>query len=175
MTANGTGSRTWAPMGRLRSGAVPTYCDVSVDTRMAPGDGDAGPHHPSSVERRSRGKWVQTAPQEHTTLRGTITPPPVRTCMRLSVSDRASECPISADIVVSRRHPGIHRHPTAQYVGNSAILHSSDDPQEPESASQSRSRPRRLSVIDLTRCCSRGGLTANGRGRALGLGLPWVV
>ena len=24
---------------------MPTYCRVSVDTRMALGDGDAGPHH----------------------------------------------------------------------------------------------------------------------------------
>ena len=28
---------------------MPTYCGVSVDTRMVPGDGDAGPHH---AERR---------------------------------------------------------------------------------------------------------------------------
>ena len=42
----------WAPMGHLRvgiwllrSGAVTTYCGMSVDTRMALGDGDAGPYY----------------------------------------------------------------------------------------------------------------------------------
>ena len=30
----------------------------------------------------------------HTTLRGTTAPPPAQTCLRLSVSHRASECPI---------------------------------------------------------------------------------
>ena len=31
---------------------MPAYCGVSVDTRMALGDGDAGPHH---AERRDHG------------------------------------------------------------------------------------------------------------------------
>ena len=46
-----------------------TYCGVSVDTRMGPGDGDAGPHH---IERHDS---VPTSPN-------------VYVYMRLSVSHR---------------------------------------------------------------------------------------
>ena len=38
-------------MGHLGNGAVSAYCEVSVDTRMALGDGDAGPRH---AERRDQ-------------------------------------------------------------------------------------------------------------------------
>ena len=62
---------------------MPTYRRTSVDTRVALGDSDGGPH---------------------TSLRGATTTPPVRTCMRLSVSRRASECPPGA-IQVSTKAP----------------------------------------------------------------------
>ena len=73
------------------------YCGVSVDTRIALGDGDTGPRH---AERHGH---APTGPNVC-----------VRS-VRLSVSHRASECPIlpSADVVdvVSGRRLGIHRHP----------------------------------------------------------------
>ena len=37
---------------------MPTYCGVSVDTRMAPGDGDAGPYHTERHNRASTGPNV---------------------------------------------------------------------------------------------------------------------
>ena len=62
---------------------MPTYCGTSVDTRMAPGDADVGPHYTERHDHAPTGPNVC-----------------VRS-VRLSVSHRASECPIppSADVV----------------------------------------------------------------------------
>ena len=84
---------------------MPTYCETSVDTQMAPGDGDVGPHY---TERHDR------------------TPTPVRTwvrtCMRLSVSQ---SCPIfpntfSIYICVDHDHGTTHDH-TLQLVSRTRI------------------------------------------------------
>ena len=60
-------SRLERPLGRewdwiadlgdhLRSGSVSKYCGVSVDTRMAPGDGDASPYHAERRDHAGRGE-----------------------------------------------------------------------------------------------------------------------
>ena len=66
---------------------------------MAPGDGDADPHR---TERHDR---APTGPNVYETV---------------SVSHGASESQniLSADTFVSRRHPGIHRHPTVCRQGS---------------------------------------------------------
>ena len=98
LTANGTGSRIQALMGHLWSGTVPAYCGVSVDTRVALGDGDAGPHH---VERCDP----------------TPTGPNVYEALGLSPHFRVSYLPTSS-YVVSQRHSGIHRHPIVHRQGS---------------------------------------------------------
>ena len=47
-----------APVWHLRSVAVSKYCGVSVDTRMAPGGVDAGPHHTEKHDRAPTGPNV---------------------------------------------------------------------------------------------------------------------
>ena len=95
----------------------------------------------------------------HTTLRGATTPLPVLTYMRLSVSHRASECPIG-------RHHRLLAPSGYPQTSHSmqARIHSSDGPWEYESVSQSHSRSTRLSVMLERRM-----------GLAHELRLPWAV
>ena len=128
----------WA-MGHARSGAVSTYCGVSVDTRMAPGDADAGPHHSERRDPPPRSERV------HETL-GLL--PRLR---RQSV--------LSADIVVSRHHPGIHRHPIVEFLcrhgATLQMAHGSLNPPDrgmPGPRPGRRGSPQRRSSVDVPIC-----------------------
>ena len=80
-------------MGLLRSGTLNIWCGMSVDTRMALGGGDTGSYR---TDRRAN---ALTSPKIICKLRATH-------CLT------APQSVISAAVVASQRHPGIHRHPT---------------------------------------------------------------
>ena len=107
---------------------MPTYCGTSVDTRMAPGDADVGPHY---TERHDR---APTGPNVYETV-------------SLSVSHGASESQniLSADTFVSRRHPGIHRHPT--------VFTHSYTPQMPHGSQNPSATPRRGKPPPIATLC----------------------
>ena len=83
---------------------MPTHCGVSVDARIALGDGDASPHHAGGA----------TTPSPVS---------PVRTCVRLSVSHRASARFRVSDLPMPSSPGAIQiSTDTPQYVGTVPLL-----------------------------------------------------